>query len=229
MAWILKPLPWRPQKPRRHRRIEQRFISIRKRKRTPGVRVQPYAQARPDRYYYDPRPGKPGGGYYVRKSRFRKSRSPRKRTVNRPLLPRGNAPTLSTARFRNFQEPLRGHAAVRQQQILNLAKNDPKLAGRQFQQLVAEDLKAVDVQEMFPRPGRRPDIGVGHEVTLEGASGPFSTTKLDQFWLDLRDRGQVLLTVPKLSKAAESQLLRLGAQAERLFQKMVIIIIRRTL
>jgi len=223
-----KSLPWVQQKPRR-RHPAGRGVSLERRQQQPGVRIQPYAQARPERYYYDPRPGKPGGGYYVRKSRFRKSRSPRKRTVNRPLLPRGNAPTLSTARFRNFQEPFRGQAAVRQQQILNLAKNDPKLAGRQFQQLVAEDLKAVDVQEMFPRPGRRPDIGVGHEVTLEGASGPFSTTKLDQFWLDLRDRGQVLLTVPKLSKAAESQLLRLGAQAEQLFQKMVIIIIRRTL
>lgn len=163
------------------------------------------------------------------------------RRVDRPRLPhgrrakrvdeperRGGRP-VGGGQFRRFSEPLRGEAAERQRQIVELAETNPQQAGREYQELIAEDLGAVDVQEMFDRPGRRPDIGTGHEVTIEGWRGSFGSGKLDQLWLDMRDRGNVLLTVPRLSDDALDQLRRLTAQANDAFDHDVLIVIRETL
>ena len=163
------------------------------------------------------------------------------RRVDRPRLPQGSKAKrmdepersggrpVGAGKYRRFNEPLRGAAAKRQQRILDLAETNPQQAGREYQELIAEDLGAVDVQEMFARPGRRPDIGTGHEVTIEGRTGSLSSKKLDQLWLDMRDRGNVLLTVPRLSGKANDQLRRLAAQANDTFDHDVLFVIRETL
>jgi Domain of unknown function (DUF4157) len=148
-------------------------------------------------------------------------------SVRRPSLPRGKF--VSRLGVRKFSEPLKGVAAKRQQQILQLARQDPSKAGIEYQKLIAEDLRAAEVQEKFSRPGRRMDIGTEHEVTIEGWKGVFGTHKLNQFWLDMRDKGTVLLTIPKISDKAKDQLERLGAQAEEIFNKSILIVIRETL
>lgn len=154
-------------------------------------------------------------------------RSRRRDPSLRPRLRSGR--NVARLPVRKFYHSLRRGLAERQQQILELARHDPRQAGHQYQQLIAEDLRAVDVQEMFRRPGRRMDIGNVKEVTIEGWRGPFSTNKLDQLWIDLRDLGRVDLTVPKLSRAAEDQLMRLKAQARQMLGREVSISIRETL
>lgn len=154
----------------------------------------------------------------------------RRRKSDRPRLKRGKkAARLPASRFRKFTEALTGQAAKEQDRVLQLHKRDPLEAGKQYQDLVARNLRAADVQEMFKRAGRRMDVGKTHEVTLEGMRRGLGTHKLDQLWLDLKDRGEVLLTVPKLSKQAADQLARLGAQVEQEFGKEVLIIVRETL
>jgi hypothetical protein len=158
------------------------------------------------------------------------------KALTRPRLPRGQGAarlpvgTLGQpGRFRAFTESFSGKAANRQRQILELAKSNPQQAGQKFQQLVAENLRASDLQEKFRRPGRRMDVGTHHEVTIEGWRGRFGSHKLNQFWSDLRDNGQIMLTVPRLSNAAKDQLLRLGSQAEKEFGREILIIVRETL
>jgi hypothetical protein len=141
------------------------------------------------------------------------ARSPRLRA--RPRMPTGaGAPRVPV---RPFQEPLHNPTAhARQQQILadvQAGRLDPKAAGREYERLVAEDLRATEGANRFGIPGRRWDVGTRHEITIEGTSGPFTTHKLNQMWTDLTRNGEVLLTVPRLSPEASDQMARLLAQA----------------
>jgi hypothetical protein len=146
----------------------------------------------------------------------------------RPPLPRGQAPSFS--RLNRFSESFHSSKTIQEQKrILKLAEADPQKAGREYQALVAEDLDAVELQEIFSRPGRRSDIGPYHEVTIEGRREGFSSKKLDQLWNDLEHNGKILLTVPKLSQAADAQLRKLGVTAEKKFGKNVLIVVRETL
>ena len=154
--------------------------------------------------------------------------NPSKLVGKRPPLPRGKAPYFSG--FRRFSEGFhRPDHVAEQKRILELAREAPQQAGREYQQLVAADLNAVDVQEFSKREGRRIDIGTNHEVTIEGHHKAFGTHKLDQLWNDLEHEGIVLLTVPRLSPVAAAQLHKLGIQAEKQFGKRMLILIRETL
>lgn len=104
---------------------------------------------------------------------------------------------------------------------MDLAERDALAAGVEYQELIAEDLYATDVQEWSQRPHRRNDIGGGagssaalrgKEVTIEGRERGLSTSKLDQLWLDLEQTGGIDLTVPRLSDAARTQLGRMVRQ-----------------
>ena len=151
------------------------------------------------------------------------------RGQDRPALARGaSAPR---ARLNRFSEPLHVHQGMkRQDEILDLARTNPQEAGRQYERLVASDMQGgLEVENRFRRQGRRMDIGTEHEVTIEGMNGGFGTDKLDQLWDDLADKGNVTLTVPKLSSAAGDQLQRLLAQARAELDPNVIIVIRETL
>ena len=133
----------------------------------------------------------------------------------RPRMPTGaGAPR---APVRPFQERLHSPAAqARQQQIIDdvaAGRLSPQAAGREYERLVAQDLRATDGQNRFGQPGRRWDVGSRHEITLEGMTGGFSTHKLNQFWFDFTRNGEVLLTVPRLSVQARDELARLLAQA----------------
>ena len=85
------------------------------------------------------------------------------------------------------------------------------------------------MQNKFRREGRRMDIGTEHEVTIEGFKGELGKGKLDQLWDDLVDKGNVTLSVPKLSDQAKDQLARLLAQAREKMGPNVIIVVRETL
>ena len=207
----------------KERGLPEGSMPARARMGKPGVKLPEYAQKNPDSYYYNPKT-----------SRYNRIAGQRAVGAKRPPLPRGDDPSLRLAqnRFRTWDEPLhRGldkpQAALFKQ--LEQGAITPQQAGNRWQKLVAGDLKGADVQEMFRRPGRRMDIGTGHEVTIEGWKGPFGSSKLDQFWLDLRDLGKIQVTVPRLSKQASSQLSRLGAQAETEFGREVLILVRQTL
>jgi hypothetical protein len=117
--------------------------------------------------------------------------------------------------FRKFTQPFRTPWMQRAEQLLiqhiRRRRVDSNTAGRVFRQLTAKDLRAQGAQEKFGRPGRRPDIGNRHEVTLQG-HGPFDDNKLAQLRKDLGDVGTVLLTVPFLSRIAEEQLKQLGQE-----------------
>jgi hypothetical protein len=126
---------------------------------------------------------------------------------------------------------LTGEAAEEQQHILSKAGEGGQAAtkaGDEYQDLIARDLRARGLQEAFSRPGRRMDVGNRHEVTIEGRNGQFSTGKLNQLWLDMRDNGTVLLTVPRLSDQAASQLRRLAGQAQQEFGKKIMVFVRET-
>ncbi|MEX2229028.1 MAG: hypothetical protein WEB13_05245, partial [Dehalococcoidia bacterium] len=150
-----------------------------------------------------------------------------RRTVERPRLPTGASAERVEPRVfaENFHTP---EARAEQASILGRTATDPQQAGRDYQDLVARDLRAQGLQEAFARPGRRMDVGNRHEVTIEGRDGPFGSQKLDQLWLDMRDNRVVLLTVPRLSAAARSQLGRLQAQFQLETGERVIIIVRET-
>jgi hypothetical protein len=144
----------------------------------------------------------------------------------RPPLPEPGAVEVAP---RVFQEGFRRPDQIAEQQrILTLAQTNPQQAGRQYQTLIAKNLNAEKLQEIYRRPGRRMDIGVSHEVTIEGRNGPFGEGKLNQLWLDLMDTRQVVLTVPRLSDEAASQLGRLIAQAEEFLGEDVLVIVRET-
>ena len=153
----------------------------------------------------------------------------------RPRLPRGGA-KLSDESFRLLKEPLHDEALAKgQKEILQQIDKDPASAtrlGNRYRDLIDQDLQPAAKPEVTPegfgRPGRRPDIGTEYEVTLEGVRKGFSQHKLDQIWKDLRDNGRTSITVPKLHKLAESQLRRLGAQAEHELGRKVLIIVRET-
>jgi len=120
--------------------------------------------------------------------------------------------------------------AAAQEEILELARTNPQEAGRRYEKLIAGDLPGgTDVENAFRRPGRRMDIGTEHEVTIEGRDGPFGENKLDQLWDDLVDKGNVTLTVPRLSDAARDQLERMAAQATQLIPRPTVIVVRETL
>jgi hypothetical protein len=123
--------------------------------------------------------------------------------------------------IQTFLYRVREALRAREQQILELAERDALQAGVEYQELIAEDLYATDVQEWSQRPHRRNDIGGGagtpramrgKEVTIEGRDQGFSTSKLDQLWLDLEQTGGIDLTVPRLSDAARTQLGRMLRQ-----------------
>jgi hypothetical protein len=140
----------------------------------------------------------------------------------RPQLSSGK---LDPARFRLFTENL---TDPRQTKVMKLAQSDPQAAGHQYQNLVAEDLGAPDVQEVFRWPKRRMDVGNRHEVTIEGRNGPLGAHKRDQLWADLQRFREIMMTVPWLSDAAQEQLLSLGAQAEKELGEPVLIVVRQT-
>jgi hypothetical protein len=132
-------------------------------------------------------------------------------------------------------EPLRPSLQAAEREILNEIKNDQAAAtrlGNRYRDLIDLDLQTVAdpkrSPESFGRPGRRPDIGTSHEVTLEGMQEGFGGRKLDQLWRDLVQTQQIQLTVPHLSKEAIDQLRRLGAQAEAELGKTVRIYVRQT-
>ena len=135
-----------------------------------------------------------------------------------------------------LKEPLHDEALAKgQKEILQQIDKDPASAtrlGNRYRDLIDQDLQPAAKPEVTPegfgRPGRRPDIGTEYEVTLEGVRKGFSQHKLDQIWKDLRDNGRTSITVPKLHKLAESQLRRLGAQAEHELGRKVLIIVRET-
>jgi len=146
-----------------------------------------------------------------------------KRHVDRPRLKKvaGETPAALDAVVKPYHDPVRAALRARQEAILKHAETDPKAAGMEYQELVAQDLKAVDVQEWMQRNHRRNDIGGGAgsaastrgiEVTIEGWRGPMSTSKLDQLWLDLQQTGGITLVVPKLSAQARLQIFRLVKQ-----------------
>ena len=144
----------------------------------------------------------------------------------RPPLPELGAVEVAP---RVFQEGfLRPEQIAEQQRILTLARTNPQQAGREYQTLIAQNLSAEELQEIYRRPGRRMDIGITHEVTIEGRNGPFGEGKLNQLWLDLMDTRQVFLTVPRLSDEAASQLGRLIAQAEEFLGEDVSFVVRET-
>jgi hypothetical protein len=144
----------------------------------------------------------------------------------RPPLPELGAVEVAP---RVFQEGfLRPEQIAEQQRILTLAQTNPQRAGREYQTLIAKNLSAEELQEIYRRPGRRMDIGITHEVTIEGRNGPFGEGKLNQLWLDLMDTRQVYLTVPRLSDEAASQLGRLIAQAEEFLSEDVLVVVRET-
>lgn len=195
--------------------------------------------ATPDGYHWV---GREGGTPYVRRdpnhdgppmSFDRQAgefvRGSRGRPNTRPPLDQGRrlAP-LPDRRFRRWSESLRGSAQQEQQRIMNLARSEPSQAGLEYQGLIARDLYAVDAQELMSRPGRRPDIGV-HEVTIQGRNGRFGSEKLNQFWFDLVDRREILLTVPRLSDKAAEQLRIIGAQAEQELGETVMVFVRETM
>lgn len=150
------------------------------------------------------------------------------RVVNRPRLNQvagEKNPGAIDALIKPFHDPVRTDLRGRLAKVLKLADTDPKQAGVEFQEVIAADLKATDVQEWGQRPHRRNDIGGGAgskastrgiEVTIEGRDGSLSTSKLDQLWLDLEQTGGITLVVPKLSRAARLQLFRLIKQFEGL-------------
>lgn len=164
-----------------------------------------------------------------RQAGARAGRSSPQRGQERPRLPSG--PNAPRARLNRFSEPFREQAKLTEQDaIMRLARTDPKEAGRRYQELVVSDFPGgKDVQEKFRRQGRRMDMGTEHEITIEGVNGAFSTEKLNQLWDDLADKGNVTLTVPKLSAEAEDQLARLLAQARTEFGDSRIIVVRETL
>ena len=140
----------------------------------------------------------------------------------RPKLSSG---TLDPSRFRLFNENL---TDPKQKKVMELALSDPQAAGHQYQNLIAEDLGAPDVQEVFRWPKRRMDVGNRHEVTIEGRDGPLGAHKMDQLWADLQRFREIMMTVPWLSDTAQGQLLRLGAQAETELGEPVLIVVRQT-
>lgn len=126
------------------------------------------------------------------------------------------SPTTATPEwFGRFQEPLHKQAARdKETDILQKLTECHKL-GTNYQQLVAEDLGAADVQEKSRKKGLRVDIGTVHEVTAEGRNGKFSPRKMGQLKTYLETVGGIMLTVPKLSKEAEKQLTDLGKTFEK--------------
>ena len=156
-------------------------------------------------------------------------------TPARPPLPR-KGPELPDSNFRVWKEPLHDEQLAREQsQIMKQIENDPRQAtrlGNKYRDLVDKDLQPTSnpqrTPETFGRAGRRPDIGTEHEVTLEGSRGGFSSSKLDQIWKDLIEKGRTSVTVPRLSELAESQLRRLGMQAQQQLGKQVYIAVRQT-
>jgi hypothetical protein len=165
----------------------------------------------------------------ARQAGARAGRSKPDRGQQRPHLPSG--PSAARAELNSFREPFRDPVMLKEQEeIMELAKVDPKAAGRRYQDLVAGDFRGGrDVQEKFTRPGRRMDMGTEHEMTMEGVNGSFGTEKLNQLWDDLADKRNVTLTVPKLSDEARDQLARLLAQARAEFGPGRIIVVRETL
>ncbi|MGY1636020.1 hypothetical protein ACI78V_05110 [Geodermatophilus sp. SYSU D00742] len=156
-------------------------------------------------------------------------RSHPSRGQERPALPSGpGAPRGRIVTFREgFADP---KAAAAQQEILDLARADPKQAGRLYEELVAGDFQGGHaVRNAYSRPGRRMDIGTEHEATIEGRTGEFSAGKLDQLWDDLVDKGNATVTVPRLSPAARDQLERMAAQAKQLIKRSTVIVVRETL
>lgn len=151
------------------------------------------------------------------------------RGQQRPKLPRGAK--AARAPINKFKEPFKDPQMLKQQQeIMELAKSNPQVAGNRYQNLVARDIQGgTQIQEKFRRPGRRMDIGTEHEVTIEGMAKEFSSSKLDQLWDDLVDKKNVTLTVPRLSNAAWDQLQRLLAQARQNIGPNVLIVVRETL
>jgi hypothetical protein len=135
-----------------------------------------------------------------------------------------------------WKEPLHDKSLAKaESKILAEIKKNPKSAtglGNKYRDLVDFDLQPVAkpkrTPEIFGRPGRRPDIGTEHEVTLEGVRKGFSGSKLDQIWRDLVEKGRATITVPELHPQAASQLRRLGAQAQRQLGKDVLILVRQT-
>jgi len=178
-----------------------------------------------DRYEYDPDEGT-----------FKRASSSSSRTVSRPRLRYGKkVARLPDSQFRHFEMPLSGDAATAQRRLLRrieTGEQKARDAGKEYQELVAENLGAPDLQEVRRATdggaGRRMDVGTEHEVTLEGRDGPFSTGKLDQLWLDMRDHGRVQLTVPQLSDEAADQLRRLAAQAQGEFDRKIMVFVRET-
>ena len=151
------------------------------------------------------------------------------RGQDRPPLPSG--PQAPRGEINRFKEPFRDQQLLKEQkEILELAKTNPQEAGRRYENLLARDIKGGEqVQNKFRREGRRMDIGTEHEVTIEGFKGELGKGKLDQLWDDLVDKGNVTLSVPKLSDQAKDQLARLLAQAREKMGPNVIIVVRETL
>ena len=148
-----------------------------------------------------------------------------KRHADRPRLAKvaGETPAAVDAVVKPYHDPVRSDLRPRQDAVLKLAETDPKQAGMEFQEVVALDLRAVDVQEWMLRNHRRNDIGGGAgspaatrgiEVTIEGWRGPMSTSKLDQLWLDMQQTGGITLVLPRMSPHARLQVFRLVKQFE---------------
>jgi hypothetical protein len=167
-------------------------------------------------------------GAVERSAREAASSIPSKGQV-RPPLPRGvNAPR---AELNSFREPFSDPAMLRrQEEIMELAKTDPQAAGNAYEKLVARDFPGgPDVAEKFRRPGRVMDMGTEQEFTIAGRDRGLGKEKLDQLWDDLADKGNVTLTVPRLSPTARGELERLLAQAREAYGDNRIIVVRETL
>jgi WXG100 family type VII secretion target len=163
-----------------------------------------------------------------RSARESATRIPSKGQV-RPPLPRG--PNAPRAELNSFREPFRDPQMIRQQEeIMELAKTNPQAAGNAYEKLVARDFPGgPDVAEKFRRPGRVMDMGTEQEFTIAGREGTLGKEKLDQLWDDLADKGNVTLTVPRLSPTARDELARLLAQARDAYGDNRIIVVRETL
>ncbi|MBN1964026.1 MAG: hypothetical protein JW910_05235, partial [Anaerolineae bacterium] len=150
--------------------------------------------------------------------------------ANRPPLPTGaSADRLPTDKMLMRVEPYRDPAAAKRLNTLvqeadkATTLKERKKLGDEMADKTAEDLTHGEGREALGASaaetglgkGRRPDVGQV-EVTLEGRSASgFSTSKLDQFWIDfMRSPHRVYVEVASLHKNSLDQLRRLAAQAQ---------------
>lgn len=139
----------------------------------------------------------------------------------------GDLESQSTNWFKTFKEPLRKQQA-KDAEIKILQKlEECKGLWKRYEDLVKDDLSASGLPGV---PGAKfnTDIGPYHEITLEGRERQgFSTRKLEQLKRILRERGQLMLTLPRLSDTAKRQLMKIGTNLKKQGKK-VMIIVRQT-